>query len=115
VATAAPKKPANNTKPSKTACFPRGAAVEAGWALVVRGLAVGAVTLGAPAAAVTGILLVTGGIGGASTLYSAGTNIANGNYTGAAYDVGTLGGGVAAGGVIGGVVGDSITPPATRG
>jgi RHS repeat-associated protein len=106
---------ANNSKPSKTACFLRGAAVGAGGALVVGGLAVGAVALGAPAAAVTGVLLVAGGIGGASTLYSAGSNIANGNYTGAAYDVGTLGGGVAAGGLMGGVVGDSINPPATRG
>src|SRR5208337_621174 len=105
---------ANNSKPSKTACFLRGAAVGAGGALVVGGLAVGAVALGAPAAAVTGVLLVAGGIGGASTLYSAGTNIANGNYTGAAYDVGTLGGGVAAGGLMG-VVGDSINPPASRG
>jgi RHS repeat-associated protein len=110
-----PNGAANNSKPSKTACFLRGAAVGAGGALVVGGLAVGAVALGAPAAAVTGVLLVAGGIGGASTLYSAGTNIANGNYSGAAYDVGTLGGGVAAGGLIGGVVGDSINPPATRG
>jgi len=101
--------------PSKTACFLRGAAVGAGGALLIGGAAIGAVALGAPAAVVTGVLLVGGAIGGGSTLYSAGSNIANGNYSAAAYDLGSLAGGVAAGGVVGGAVGDSINPPASRG
>lgn len=83
--------------------------------MVVGAAAAGAMALGAPATIVTGALFVTGAIGGAATLYSAGTNISNGNYAAAAYDVGSLGGGAAAGGAIGGVVGNSINPPATRG
>ncbi len=106
---------APNKGPSKTGCFLRGAAVGAGGALLVAGAAVGAVALGAPAAVVTGVLLVGGAIGGGATLYSAGSNIANGNYAAAAYDVGSLAGGAAAGGAVGGAVGDSITPPASRG
>jgi hypothetical protein len=105
----------SNGKPSKGACFLRGLAVGAGGALLIAGGAAAAVTLGAPAAVVTGVLLVGGAIGGASTIYSAGSNIAHGNYAAAAYDAGSLTGGVVVGGMVGGPVGDSINPPATRG
>jgi hypothetical protein len=101
---------ASSKGPSKTAYLLRGAAVGAGGALLVASAAVGAVTLGAPAAVVTGILLVGGAIGGGAALCSAGSNIANGNYAGAAYDVGSRAGGAAAGGA----AGDSINPPASR-
>lgn len=96
-------------------CLLKGAAVGAVGTLVVAGVAAGTMALGAPAAAVTGVLLLVGGIGGATALYSAGSDIANGNYAGAAYDIGTLAGSAAAGGLVGGLVGDSINPPATRG
>jgi hypothetical protein len=104
-----------NTWQHTAGCFLRGAAVGAGGALIVGGLAVGAVALGAPAAVVSGTLLVAGGIAGGLTVYSAGTNLANGNYAAAAYDVGSIAGGAAAGGAIGGRVGDAINAPATRG
>ena len=112
---AAPASAPNTGGPGKGGCFARGLLVGAGGALLVAGGAVAAVTLGAPAAVVTGVLLVGGAIGGASTIYSAGSNIANGNYAAAAYDVGSLTGGVVVGGLVGGPVGDSINPPATRG
>jgi hypothetical protein len=101
--------------PSKTGCFARGVAVGAGGALLVAGAAVGAVALGAPAAVVTGALLLAGGIGGGLTAASTYNDIRSGNYAGAAYNVGSVVGGVTVGGAVGGAVGDSINPPATRG
>ena len=97
-------------------CLARGALVGAGGSLLAAG-AVGLASLAGPeaGAAVAGGLFVAGVVGGATTLYSAWTNASNGNYAGAAYDLGSLAGGVGAGSVVGGAVGDSINPPATRG
>jgi RHS repeat-associated protein len=101
--------------PSPLACFFRGAVVGAGATVAVGGLAIAAATVGVPAAVVSGALLLGGGIGGYFTLRNTVTDVAGGNYAAAAYDVGSLVGGGTAGSMMGGAVGDSINPPATRG
>jgi hypothetical protein len=97
-------------------CFARGALVGAGGSLLAAG-AVGLASLAGPEAggAVAVGLFVAGVVGGATTLYSGAVNAWNGNYSGVAYDVGSLAGGFGAGSAVGGFVGDSINPPATRG
>jgi hypothetical protein len=80
-------------------CFARGLLVGAAGAVAVSGIAVGAVTLGAPVAAVTiavgAVAAITGGITGAQSIL----NVVHGNYAAAAYGSGTLVGGVVAGGL----------------
>ncbi len=97
-------------------CFVKGAAAGAGGALVVGGLALGAMTLGPEAAAVvTGTLFVAGVAGGLQTGFSIGTSIANRNFSAAAYGLGSLFGSAAVAGAIGGTVGRAIDPDATPG
>jgi RHS repeat-associated protein len=96
-------------------CFVRGAAVGVGGALVVAGGVVLAGAVGVPAAVTSGVLLLAGGIGGGLTVASGIASVKSGNYSGAAYDVGSIAGGVGAGSAVGGVVADSIKAPATRG
>jgi len=60
---------------------------------------------------VTSTLLVSGGLGGARTVYNVGQNIANGDGVSAAYNLGTLvGGGVVAGSGGGRFIADYVGP-----
>jgi hypothetical protein len=83
-------------------CLAKGAVVGAVVAVGVGALAVGAVLVGAPVAAVTAVLGVVGSAGLAATGVTAGMQISNGNYAGAAFSVGSIAGGVAIGGAGGG-------------
>ncbi len=76
---------------------------------------VAAPALGVSAAAASTALFVAGVAGGVTTGVSAYLNYKSGNYSAAGFDLGSLGGGLAVGGLSGGKVGDAINPPATRG
>jgi RHS repeat-associated protein len=89
---------------TKTGCFLKGAAVGAATAVGVGLVATGAVALGAPVAAVTGVLVASSIIGGTALGIDALWQRANGNSAGLAYDVGSLGGSLLAGGLRAGAV-----------
>jgi hypothetical protein len=78
-------------------CFAKGAAVGAVAAVGVGAFAVGAVVLGAPIAAVTAVLGVAGVAGGAFAVANTAVQLNAGNYAGAAFNVGSIAGGVAIG------------------
>ena len=97
-------------------CLAKGVAVGAIGALAVgAAVVVAAPALGISAAAASTALFVAGVAGGVATGVSAYNKYQSGNYSAAAFDVGSLGGGLAAGGLTGGKVGDAINTPATRG
>ena len=79
------------------------------------GAAVLAVTVGAPVAAVTGVLGVLAVAGGAALGIDVMHQIRAGNSAGIAYDVGSIAGGVAVGAAGGGAIANGIRPWATGG
>jgi hypothetical protein len=83
--------------------------------VVVGALAVGAVTVGAPVAAVTGVLGAVAVIGGAALGIDVFQQISAGNSAGVAYDVGSIAGGVAVGAFGGGAIANGIRSPASSG
>jgi len=89
-------------------CFVKGAARGAAGAAVVGGIAVGVVALGAPVAAVTVGLGAVAIAGTAVWGWNTGTDIANSNWNGLAYDVGSAVGGAVAAGVGGRAVAEGV-------
>jgi hypothetical protein len=96
-------------------CFLKGAAVGAVGAAGIAVLSVGAVTLGAPVAAVTGGLGGLAVIGGTALGIDGIQQIKSGNSGGIAYDLGSLAGGVAVGAAGGRAMASGIRPGATSG
>jgi RHS repeat-associated protein len=93
---------------SAALCFLKGAANGAAAAVIVGGVAAVAVTVGAPVAAVTGIVLVAGVAGGVATGWDIYSQTGVGNWNRVAYDVGSVAGGAAAGATIAPVIGPGI-------
>lgn len=112
----APGPPGPSAPPrTATSCFVRGVATGAAGAVIVGVGAAAAVTLGAPVAAVTGVLGAVALVGGVATGYSTISNVLDGNWNAAAYNVGAIAGGAAAGYAGGNAVARAITPAATKG
>lgn len=76
--------------------------------MVVGGLAVGAVTLGAPVVAVTTVLGVAAVVGGAALGIDVYCNIKNHNWNGLAFNIGSLAGSSLAGGLGGRALAEGI-------
>ncbi len=110
-----PPKTGTQTASKIGSCLVKGAVVGAAGAAVVAGVVLAAPALGVSAAAISTGLFVAGAIGGAATAVSTYQNIQNHNYAAVAFSVGSLGGGLAVGGLTGGAIGDAINAPATRG
>jgi RHS repeat-associated protein len=88
----------------------KGFAYGVGATVVVVAVAAGAVAVGVPAAIVTGGLLVVGTVGGIVTVVKGVKDYQAGNWNGLAFDLGSLGGSVAAGSALGGPLGDLLSP-----
>src|SRR5581483_6235627 len=99
---------ANNGAKQIGVCLAKGAAAGAVSAVAVGALAVGAVAVGAPVAAVTGVLGVLAVAGGAALGYDVIGQIKSSNWAGLAYDVGSVLGGAAVGGVGGRAIAEGI-------
>jgi hypothetical protein len=95
-------------------CFAKGAAVGAVGAVVVGAVAVGAVVLGAPVAAVTVGLGVLAVAGGTILGIDVAANIRNRNWSGLAYNVGSVLGGAAVGGAGGRTLAESVNGVPSR-
>jgi RHS repeat-associated protein len=100
---------------SAFACFLKGAAVGAATTVVVGGLAVAAVTLGAPVAAVTGVFFVAGIAGGVAVGWDIYNQRSVHNWDRVAYDVGSVVGSSVTGAFIGPMVGTGINEDSTPG